>query len=549
MYKLILADDEEDVREGVVQEIEWERLGFEVAGVAENGKEALELIELMIPDVVVTDIQMPFMDGLHLAEQIRSRFPTVKIIILTGFDEFDYAQKAIRLHVDEYVLKPFSANELKDVLNKVRKQIDEETAERENVETLREHYRRSLPILREVFLTSLVTRTMPMREIREKAENYGIELEGDAFIAGVFSLDQPQKGEHDEERPGSLRVSDRHLQLFAVLNITEEIAGRTGFRMIVFLHNDYVVMLTIHRDTSTEEALRRTAETAEEICQSIEKYLKLTVAVGIGPIASDVGEIHDSYEGAVLALDYRQILGPNRVICIDDIECHRPYGKVRLDEMQEHSLVRCLKVGTQSELHEIVDGLFREITDVGVSIKEYQVYLLEIVTAILKVAKDAGISLDDLLGDQARLIEEMLRFSHWEETREWIIRLSTRIMDHIVIGLQTAHRTFVEEAIEYTKMNYNDPEISINKVCSHLHISAGYFCSIFKKETKTTYLQYLMQLRMETAKELLRTTDLKAFEIAEKIGYADPNYFSFSFRKMFGITPKDYRGAARGGST
>lgn len=547
MYKLMLVDDEEDVREGVVREIDWNSHCFEVAGVAENGREALDLMERVVPDVVITDIRMPFMDGLQLAERLRSRYPAIKIIILTGFDEFEYAQRAIRLQVDEYVIKPFSANELVEVLHKVRYRIDEETAQKENVEILQEHYRRSLPILRQVFLSSLLTRRLPTKRIREQAEHYGIELDGDAFIAGVFSLDPLQKVGISGETPGSLHDADRQLQLFAVLNIAEETAGKTGIRTIFFLHNEHVAMLTFQSGGSPEEALRRTAAMAEDILQSVGKYLKLTVTAGIGPVAPSPERIFDSHKGAVLALDYRQILGSNRVICIDDIERRSP-GKVRLDELQEHALVRCLKVGTKAELLETVDGLFREVAEAGVSIKEYQVYLLEIVTAILKAAKDVGVNLDDLSDDEAGLLEEMLRFTHWEEAREWMIRLSTRIMVHIASGLQNAHRTLVEEAVAYTKTNYSDPELSINKVSKHLHISAGYFCSIFKKETRTTYIQYLVQLRMEAAKELLRTTDLKAFEIAEKIGYADPNYFSFSFRKMFGITLKDYRGAARGGN-
>jgi len=155
MYKLILVDDEEDVREGVSQEIDWHAYGFAVLAKAENGKEALDLVERLRPDVVVTDIRMPFMDGLQLAEAVRRQFPATRIIILTGFDEFEYAQKAVKLYIDEYVLKPFSAVELIDALVKVKNRMDEEAAHRENNQLLRESYRKSLPVLREVFLSSL----------------------------------------------------------------------------------------------------------------------------------------------------------------------------------------------------------------------------------------------------------------------------------------------------------------------------------------------------------------------------------------------------------
>ncbi|UJF32743.1 response regulator [Paenibacillus hexagrammi] len=189
MYRLILVDDEEDVREGVVREVDWTSIGFEVVDKAENGREALELVERLQPDVVVTDIQMPFMNGLQFAEIVRERFPTIKIIILTGHDEFEYAQRAIKLHIDEYVLKPFSAQEIVNALLKVKTQIDEEVAHREDVQLLKEHYRKSMPVLRENFLNALMSRKLPLEEIRERATNYGIDLEGGCFVAAIISID------------------------------------------------------------------------------------------------------------------------------------------------------------------------------------------------------------------------------------------------------------------------------------------------------------------------------------------------------------------------
>lgn len=189
MYKLILAEDEEDVREGIIAQIDWGSYGFEVVDQAENGREAAESIDRLLPDVVVTDIQMPFMNGLQLSEWIRSRHPNTKIIILTGYDEFEYAQKAIKLQIDEYILKPFSSQELIDTLLKVRKTIEAEIAEKENVFVLSEHYRKSLPVLREQFLSSLVSRRLRPVEIAEKSAEYGINLSGESFQSSVISID------------------------------------------------------------------------------------------------------------------------------------------------------------------------------------------------------------------------------------------------------------------------------------------------------------------------------------------------------------------------
>ncbi|BFT69251.1 response regulator [Paenibacillus sp. P36] len=545
MYKLILVDDEEDVREGVVREVDWEAIGFEVIEKAENGREALEMVERLQPDVVVTDIQMPFMNGLQLAEAIRERFPTIKLIILTGHDEFEYAQRAIKLHIDEYVLKPFSAQELINALLKVKGQIQEEVAHRENVQLLMEHYRKSMPVLKENFLATLMNRKLPREEVYEKAANYGIDIGGQSFVAAVLSIDgvliPEEELENREElsKSVSLKYSpDQALKYFALLNITEEIVDKHRFGL-VFMHDDHVVVLSVRESENREIALQETMKVLEEVRQNVEKYLKFTLTVGIGTVMKDVTKISYSYEDAVLALDYRLILGNNRIISIDDVEM-RTVEKVRFDDVKEHALTRCIKVGTNQEIRETMDELFQGIEG-AVSVKDYQIYLLEILTCILKAAKDSNLNVDEVFGDNFIPFTEINKFKSLEEAKHWLAELCASMMNHIATDRQYTYKNLVEMAKDYTKNHYHEGDITINKVCSHLHISAGYFSSIFKKETKMTFVNYLNHIRMEAAKEMLRSTDMKALEIAEKVGYADANYFSFSFRKNVGVSPKEYR--------
>lgn len=545
MYKLMLVDDEEDVREGVTREIDWLAHGFEIVGKAENGKEAMELIERLAPDVVVTDIRMPFMDGLELSEWVKDKYPTTKIIILSGFDEFEYAQKAVKLHVDEYVLKPFSAQELVQILLKVKARIDEEIAQKENVEVLKEHYRKSLPLLREMFLTSLVSRKLTRTEIEEKSAHYNVNLKGNGFVASAISIDRGavddgERKDADVQQSVSLKDSgDSELMLFAVFNIAEEIASKHELGK-VFIHNDHVVLLTVSEKKERDDVIGRTLHVLEEIRQSVIKYLKFTVTAGVGTFINDITDISFSYKDAVLALDYKLVHGNNRVICIDDVET-RFVEKVRFDELKEHALIRSIKVGTVDEVKRIVDELFAGIVEGNVSYKDYQLYFMEILTSIMKAAKNANVDLDELLGENNLPYAEIFKFNNVQEAKKWINGICLKIMNHIASDRQYTYKHLVEQAIAYTKAHYQDSDISVNKVCSHLHISAGYFSNIFKKEVKMTFVNYLLHIRMEAAKELLRTTDLKTFEIAEKVGYAEPNYFSFSFRKYVGVSPKEYR--------
>jgi two-component system response regulator YesN len=549
MYKLILAEDEEDVREGIISQIDWEKYGFEVVDQAENGREAAESIDRLLPDVVVTDIQMPFMNGLQLAEWIRSRHPNTKIIILTGFDEFEYAQRAIKLQIDEYILKPFSSQELVDVLLKVKATIEAEIAEKENVFVLSEHYRKSLPVLREQFLSSLVSRRLTLTEIEEKSAEYGILLNGQLFQSSVISVDYIRRegsSKTQDGRPVSLRdTGDRNLQLFAVLNIAEEICLKHDFGK-VFIHRDDVVLLSVSPEKEETEITGKTLAVLEEIRQNVQRFLKLTVTSGAGTVCHSPALLFNSFGDALQALDYRLILGNNRVIWIEDVES-RSMQMLDYDELTQQSLIRTIKLGTVQELTDVVDGLFAGLDIAQVSTQDYQIFLLEIITSILRVAKEAGSETAELFGSGLSSLTDMNKFNNVEEAKQWIINLCTRIMDSIALERQSSYKQLIDQAKEYIRSHYGESDISIGKVCSHLHISTGYFSSIFKKEMKMTFVSYLLQIRLEAAKELLRSTELKAFEIAEKIGFADPNYFSFCFRKKYGFSPKEYKNSARGG--
>lgn len=538
MYKLLLVDDEEEVRRGILKKIDWESYGFVIAGEAENGREALEIAERVIPDVVVTDIKMPFMDGLKLSELLRSKLPTTKIVILTGFDEFEYAQKAIKLNIIEYILKPVSSAELTDVLVKVKVKLDEEIARKEDMQTLREHYRKSLPVLREKFLSSLVTSRMKRDEIREKSNLFNINLSGNGFAVSVFSIDTGHTGTNPAGSAFCL-PEDWELLKFAVFNIAEEFVEKYKLGTI-FIHNDYIVLILNTTGDESNILTDFTFVALDGIRQSIEKYLRCTVTIGVGTACRDITGISSSFENAVNALDYRVVLGNNRIICIEDVEPGR-MQRLQFDDVKERSLYSCIKVGNSEEIKEAIEGFFKEIMDVKASIKDYQIYLLQLLTTVLKAAKDLNVDVDRIFGPNYNLFVELYKFKTVQEAMNWVIGICTRIMGHIRKERQNTCKVLADKAKEFIQSHYHESDLTIEKVCKHLYISSTYFSIVFKKETKLTFLNYLTQVRMEAAKELLRTTNLKAFEIAEKVGYSEPHYFSYSFKKNFSISPSEYR--------
>jgi two-component system, response regulator YesN len=548
MYTLLLVDDEANVREGVVQEIDWEHCGFEVVGIAENGKEAYELTERLRPDVIVTDIMMPYLDGIGLSRLVRENYPRTKIILLTGFDEFEYAQQAVKLQIKEYVLKPFSSQELIDALFKVKSLLDHEKEQRENSELLLQHYKESLPILRNNFLNALVTRQIEKQEILKKFQNYNISLMGDLYAVSILHVDRIPSTPLDHtvnknHNYKSLKhLEDREVQLFAVLDIAEEICNQRQIG-IVFILNEHVVYIASYDGLEKEQVLNHTFSILEEIRMSTEEYLGFSITIGVGTVNSDVANLKNSHQDAVQALDYRQILGNNRIIYIGDVE-QRTDVKVEFDDAKEKELICYLKIGSISEIKTLFDSYFQLIEDACITFRDLQINLIEILTAILKVARDLGIDMDEILGNNDMLLTELRNFNNLTEAKQWFYSLCNRVVGAIATERMSKSKNLIDLAKDYIEKMYHESDISISMVCNHLHISTGYFSYLFKKEMKTTFVNYLTNIRMETARELLQTSDLKSFEIAERVGYLDPNYFSFCFKKYFGMTPKECRSMA-----
>lgn len=198
LYRIMLVDDEEEVRKAIIRQMDWEQLGFTVVGDAENGEDALEKMEQSEPDVVITDIRMPYMDGLTLTARIREKYPSVKILIFSGYDDFEYAQRAIKLNVTEYILKPVNGQELAQILGRVKNSLDEEIEQRRNINSLRESYLRSLPILRELFLNDLV-RGITNEAVALKIKEYGMNiLDARKWLAAVICVEQMEQTETKE---------------------------------------------------------------------------------------------------------------------------------------------------------------------------------------------------------------------------------------------------------------------------------------------------------------------------------------------------------------
>ncbi|HPQ46180.1 MAG TPA: response regulator [Clostridia bacterium] len=534
MFKVLLVDDEEEVRQGIRDRIDWPRFNLEVCGEAENGREALELFDECIPDIVITDINMPFMDGLELAERIKEEYPTVKVVILTGFDDFKFAQTAIKHGVSDYILKPVLPADINDLLEKLNKQLLDEISEKENIDKLRKYYNESLPVIRENFLMSLILgkSDMPDTNMIDKSD---VSLDGRWFTVAICKIDS------ESINAMNLTSDEIRFKRFTVFNIINEVLEKHG-RGAAFMYDDGIVIILPSNSSGRSAAVNRMTDRLDEMRRSVERYTDLTVSIGMGTIVQDINHARDSYISAIAARKYKTILSGNKVIFVEDLEPGIG-GFFHLDEKKEDQLVSSIKFGDEAKVRESVDCLFEDPLEKQISMQEYQLYFTEIVSTLMKVARLFEIELSDIFPEGSGMLMEFDSFNSMDQAREWVFDFSLKLMESIRNQRQDASEVLFEKAVDYINENYSDANLNVQKLANHLFISPSYMNLIFKKKSGETFLKSLTTVRFEKAKELLADRSCKIAEVAEKVGYPDVSYFSYFFKKKTGSSPREYRKA------
>ena len=534
-YKIMLVDDEEEVRTSIIRKIDWQDAGFEVIGDAENGKEALEKIEQNEPDVVLTDIRMPYMDGLEMAENIRQRYPSIKIVIFSGFDEFEYAKKAIKLNVIEYILKPVNVEELTAILKKIKKNLDEEIEQKRNVTLLRESYIKSLPAIREHFLNDLIHGGMEEAQIEEKLNEYAIDVAGAVkWVIAAIHLEPDEK----VDKAVSLH-QQRELIPISVRNLIEEkLEGQ--YRFIVF-HSSFetILLVAIDKDNTQTGLIALLGD----ICKETKKILEVSVTIGVGESCSSLTDLSRPCHTALNALGYRAITGSGGVICIGDME---PSGheKLRFDSRMESELIAAVKFGPKEKIRSVIDGIVSRMEDARV---HYRQYVLAIINVLTQLSQQYDLRISEMFGVENDYFEILGRVQKMENVRPYLTEVALKMNAGMEEERSNTTKNVIREAKQYIQDNFQDPDLSVEKICRHLHMSPAYFSTMFKKETGQAYIAYLTDVRLGRAVELLMATDDKTYIIAEKVGYPEQNYFSYVFKKKFGVSPTRYRTAHRSG--
>lgn len=522
MYSVFIVDDEVIVRDGIRGKIDWERSAFTFAGEAGDGEIALSMIQEIKPDILVTDIKMPFMDGLELSRMVKKLFPWTKIIILSGHDEFEYAQKAISIGVAEYILKPFTSEELLASMNRVAEELDSQKRQFSDIAKMKETLASASLLAKEKLLTDIVLGVASSADSVRAADDMKIDLISRFYTVCVSEM-YPASGKAAnliEAKSRLLSIAERDPKVLAFFISPE--------RAVFILKSAQV--------GQGEEESYNLANSVEHEIQSLSD---LFVVTSIGMTVDRMARISDSYHSAVQYLLKNRSVEKNRIINSSD--CSKN-GITPFDLKECDPLVERIRYADEGEIEQIVDQYLEYIADAREDFVSTASYLLvDVIISISKLVEDLG-------GDVKDIAPEILSrsfVSNAVSSKEVFAREVKRILSEILAWRNSRsmgkYGAVILRAKKYIEENFANPDICLMSTAKAVNMSPNHFSSVFSQECGVTYIEYLTNVRIERAKKLLKNTAMRSSEIAYEIGFSDPHYFSFIFKKVAGLSPHEYR--------
>jgi two-component system response regulator YesN len=537
VYKVFLVEDEVIVREGIRNNIFWEQAHYTLAGEASDGEIALSMILDIKPDILITDIRMPFMDGLTLSKIVKKTLPWIKIIILSGHDEFEYAREAVSLGIDEYLLKPVSSSEMKSALEKIAARIDEDKEMFNNIKKLEAQIGFQTDILRDRWLSDFIDGKISAAKFIEQEKEFGLDLIARSYIVLVAEL---------------INNNEKEQQFIQAKIIAQSII-REYADCIYFWKNEKSFVIIIKEMVATnEESLASLKESAYAIAQALkyelERNTKYSLVIGIGNTVLRTGEIAASYSMARKIIEHGITKGVSHIVDADTFNNNNSslpsssFNPSPLANVTGDIFLTKLKYAAKKD----VDSIMQEYTKVlGDNFNDNQLLIIFIFGEIIV----AGSKIVEALGGD---IASVAPFSLNQESIQ-VITGSKEIFDEKVKAFLFAvieyrdsrtsgrYQSVIVKTKKYIDENYSSADLSLYSTAFYVGISPNHLSTVFSQETGEKFIEYLTRVRIEKAKELLRSTTMKSADITYEVGFSDPHYFSSIFKKNTGLSPREYR--------
>jgi two-component system response regulator YesN len=519
-YKVFLVEDEIVAREGIRDNVDWKANGLEFCGEAPDGEIALPILLTIKPDILITDIKMPFMDGLQLSRIIHERMPWVKLIILSGHDEFEYAQEAIRLGVTEYLLKPVTVQDLNNVLQKIVAQLEQEKRDQENIHKLQEKLQENRAVLKENLLLKLVIGAVSSADAFDQSQQIDLDLVARHYLVVVIRIEpcnpsvNGEAGELKRMHQIISRLVENNPDIFLLLKDAEEVVLLMKGNTLEYLEEEQNFLM-------------------EQIQHQVESP-DYKVTIGIGTPKNRIADVSQSFGEALVNIQ--------NLVSQKLADPGNGADKAELLKVDKSAVDDYLKCGVKKDFDDFFDAFIRPLVDSAFKSSIVKSYIfMDIVMTTARFVKELGGDIDQVVPELSHIETILSKINTVDQIREQakMILLSGLMFRDSRTNSQRAG--ILQKAREYIDQHYMEPEMSLNQVAAYVSHSPSHFSAMFSQGTCQTFKEYLTELRMKKARELLRTTSLRSSEISYQIGYGDPHYFSYIFRKNTGLTPTEFR--------
>lgn len=529
--KVLIVDDERLIRNLLKIRINWQELGMEIAGEAASALEALTRIDEIVPDIIFTDICLPRMDGIEFSRVVTEKYPHIRIVVITGHDEFEYAKSCVKLGISDFVLKPINVQEITGIALRLKGKILEERNHLQEYELLKQKIKDSLPYLKEKFLNELIYGELCIEEIQEKMEYFGVNKNTSSNLFQVAVLEVWDKfGDTSFSNKEEAKI----LLSIKCVDLIKKFFQKDLYNH-VFLDNSRKIVIIFN------DPLLDIYECCEMFKIMLMNSLKCFLAIGIGTAHYGEENIKVSYKEAYEALNYKIVIGNNQVISYHDIdyaaENHSTNNQNKIEK-----LVFAIKAGISETEEELVEQLFGGISYQGNStIDRARLDAFDLLSACLRIIMDFDIDMTDIWEQKSQPYNDIVKIDNLPEFKTYFKQLIYNIIGKLKCLNDTKTGKQVRQIQDYISDNLSNAELSLASISKEFYISSSHLSRIFKQETGQTIVEYITKLRIAKAEKLLKETEFKGYQIGEMIGIPDPHYFSILFKKYTGLSINTYR--------
>lgn len=534
MYKLLIVDDEYNIREGLVNGIPWHEIGVEVVGAAVDGEDAYEKVELFSPDIIITDVSMDNMNGLELADLLKQKHPFIKVVILSGYDDFEFVSRALELKVFTYIIKPVHSDELMDTIRKLILEIEEERKLKEKIHLMELEIDQNRSLLTERFLYDLINGNIgSLHELTVRAGFLEVRFEKSSYACSLIEIPDYR----EILRSSGIKTLQR--QLFAVRSILYDELKEYELWSLMGGSGSFTLLIGSNEAGSDFGACL--AKRLEKLVSDIQMLLMITVSVSIGGIYDSILQLSKSYREALLASEYNAMSPRASVISIDDVQTSSGTRYIYPVE-EENLIVGLLNAPNEDSLDDGIGNLFDKMEYQGYSKSQVRIGIMGLLSVIARKAMEMGVDIYQLYThDLINPYSAMERYSTKEQRKNWLKNILAGIKLEMRNTQISNVKSVIIKANLFMKENFANPLLSLADVASHIFLNASYFSRLYKNETGESFVEALTKLRLDRARELLKDPDVKISAIAESTGYQSTRYFISVFKKHTGLTPLEYR--------